>query len=142
MNNRFSLPGIKTIAYINAQQLPSDLGLLAISGSPLTLISPSVDIPFTGEATCTCTRSNANGAGNDTVELSFQSLLELPEHVPLAFLVTDVNNRRFLIGTHEAPFPYIESSQGLGLPDGESSTITYTVTYKAPKGLIPCTYAQ
>ena len=142
MNNHFSLPGIKAIAYINAQELPNDLGLLAISGTPLTLITPSVDIPFTVEATCTWTRSNANGAGNDTVELSFQSLLELPEHVPLAFLVTDVNNRRFLIGTHEAPFPYIESSQDLGSPDGESATTTFTITYKAPKALIPCVYAQ
>lgn len=142
MNNRFSLPGIKSLAYVNAQQLPDDLGLLAISGSPVTVIAPSVDIPFTGEATCTCTRSNSNGAGNDTVELTFQSLLSLPEHMPLAFLVTDVNNRCFLIGTHEAPYPYIESSQGLGLPDSESNTTTYTITYKAPKAMLPCAYVQ
>lgn len=58
MANYFSLPGIKRLSYINAKELPTDLGLLAISGTPLTLISPSVDIPFTGEATCTCTRSN------------------------------------------------------------------------------------
>ena len=121
-------------------ELPSDIGLLGISGMPLALMSPSVDIPFSGEATCTGTRSNANGASNETVELSFQSLLSLPEHIPLAFLVTDVNGRCFLIGTQERPWPYIESSQGLGLPDSESSTITYTVTYKAPKGLIACTY--
>lgn len=140
MNNHFSLPGIKSLRYINAMELPSDIGLLGISGMPLALMSPSVDIPFSGEATCTGTRSNANGASNETVELSFQSLLSLPEHIPLAFLVTDVNGRCFLIGTQERPWPYIESSQGLGLPDSESSTITYTVTYKAPKGLIACTY--
>ena len=139
MNNHFSLPGIKALAYVNALELPSDLGLVGISGLPLTLMVQSVDIPFTGEATCTGTRSNANGAGNETVELTFQSLLALPEHMPLAFLVTDVNDRCFLIGTREQPWPYVESSQGLGLPDGESSTITHTITYKAPKGLIPCT---
>ena len=140
MNNHFSLPGIKSLRYVNAMELPSDLGLLGISGTPLALMCPSVDIPFTGEATCTGTRSNANGAANETVELSFQSLLALPEHIPLAFLVTDVNNRCFLIGTREQPWPYIEGAQDLGLPDGESSTTTYTVTYKAPKGLIACSY--
>lgn len=141
MTDNFSLPGIKALAYVNALELPSDLGLVGISGTPLSLMVASVAIPFTGEATCTCTRSNANGAGNATVELVFQSLLALPEHMPLAFLVTDANDRCFLIGVQEQPWPYVESSQGLGLPDGESSTTTYTVTYKAPKALIPCTCA-
>lgn len=140
MNNIFSLPGIKRLSYINVLDLPLGLGLLGISGTPLVLNVAHVDIPFTGEAACTCTHSNANGSGNETVELTFQSLLALPEHKPLAFLVTDVNGRCFLIGTQERPWPYIESSQGLGLPDGDSSTITYTVTYKAPKGLIECSY--
>ena len=140
MDNKFSLPGIKSLRYVNAMELPSDLGLMGVSGTPFALMCPSVDIPFTGEATCTGTRSNANGAANETIELSFHSLLALPENMPLAFLVTDVNGRCFLIGTQERPWPYIESSQGLGLPDGDSSTITYTVTYKAPKGLIECSY--
>ena len=128
MNNHFSLPGIKALSYVNALELPSDLGLVGISGLPLTLMVQSVDIPFTGEATCTGTRSNANGAGNETVELTFQSLLALPEHMPLAFIVTDANNRSYLIGCREQPWPYIESSQGFGMPDGESSTITHTIT--------------
>ena len=141
MDNKFSLPGIKSLRYINAMELPSDLGLIGISGMPFALMCPSVDIPFTGGATCTGTRTNTNGAANETVELTFQSLLALPENMPLAFLVTDVNDRCFLIGTREQPWPYVESAQGLGFPDGESSTITHTITYKAPKGLIPCTCA-
>lgn len=142
MANYFSLPGIKRLSYINAKELASDLQAHALSGAPVWVTQSQTEIPFTGEASCACTRNNEHGASNESVELTFESLLPIPEHIPLALLVTDVNNRRFLIGTHEAPFPYIESSQGLGLPDGESSTITYTVTYKAPKGLIPCTYAQ
>ena len=88
-----------------------------------------------------CTRTNEHGAPNESVEMSFQSLLSLPDDVPLAFVVTDVNNRSFLIGAKEQPWPYVESSQGFGLPDGESSTTTYTITHKAPKALIPCSCA-
>ena len=141
MNNHFSLPGIKALAYVNALELPSDLGLVGISGLPLTLMVQSVDIPFTGEASCVCTRTNEHGAPNESVEMSFQSLLSLPDDVPLAFVVTDVNNRSFLVGGKEQPWPYVESSQGFGLPDGESSTTTYTITHKAPKALIPCSCA-
>lgn len=141
MSNTFSLPGIKSLSYINAAQLPDDLAAHALSGAPIWLTQSMVMIPFTGEASCVCTRTNEHGAPNESVEMSFQSLLSLPEHIPLAFVVTDVNNRSFLIGAKEQPWPYVESSQGFGLPDGESSTTTYTITHKAPKALIPCTCA-
>ena len=141
MSNTFSLPGIKRLSYINATELPNDLAAHAISCAPIWLTQTMVDIPFTGEASCVGTRTNEHGAPNESVELTFQSLLALPDDVPLAFVVTDANNRSFLIGVREQPWPYIESSRGFGLPDGESSTTTYTITHKAPKALIPCTCA-
>ena len=141
MNNCFSLPGIKSIACINALELPLDLGMVAVSGTPLALMIPFTNIPLTGEASCESTRTNKDGSGNDSVELSFQTLMSIPGYMPLAFLVTDVNNRSYLIGTHEKPWPYIESSQAFGSPDGESSITTYTISYKAPKAMIPCTCA-
>jgi len=141
MNNKFSLPGIKRIAYLNAYELPDNLAMHALSGSPVVVAQPLTSIPFTGEVSCTCTRSNAQGASNESVELVFQSLLCLPEDIPLAFLVTDVNDRTYLIGVREQPFPLIESSQGLGSPDGESGTTTYTITHKSPKAMISCVSA-
>ena len=156
MANYFSLPGIKRLSYINAKELASDLQAHALSGAPVWITQqqteiPSgapvwvtqtqTEIPFTGEASCACTRNNEHGASNESVELTFESLLPIPEHIPLAFIVTDVNNRSYLIGQREQPWPFIESNQGMGMPDGESSTTVYTVTHKGPRAMIPCSCA-
>ena len=58
MANYFSLPGIKRLSYINAKELASDLQAHALSGAPVWVTQSQTEIPFTGEATCTCTRSN------------------------------------------------------------------------------------
>ena len=127
MANYFSLPGIKRLSYINAKELASDLQAHALSGAPVWVTQQQTEIPFTGESTCACTRNNEHGASNESVELTFESLLSLPEHIPLAFVVTDV--------------PFIESNQGMGMPDGESSTTVYTISHKGPRAMIPCSCA-
>ena len=68
---------------------------------------------------------------------SFDSLM----YALLAFIVTDVNNRSYLIGQREQPWPFIESNQGMGMPDGESSTTVYTISHKGPRAMIPCSCA-
>ena len=113
MANYFSLPGIKRLSYINAKELASDLQAHALSGAPVWVTQSQTEIPFTGEASCACTRNNEHGASNESVELTFESLLPIPEHIPLAFIVTDVNNRSYLIGQREQPWPFIESNQGM-----------------------------
>ena len=85
MANYFSLPGIKRLSYINAKELASDLQAHALSGAPVWITQQQTEIPFTGESTCACTRNNEHGASNESVELTFESLLPLPEHIPLAF---------------------------------------------------------
>lgn len=141
MANYFSLPGIKRLSYINAKELASDLQAHALSGAPVWITQQQTEIPFTGESSCACTRNNEHGASNESVELTFESLLPLPEHIPLVFIVTDVNNRSYLIGQREQPWPFIESNQGMGMPDGESSTTVYTISHKGPRAMIPCSCA-
>ena len=81
MANYFSLPGIRRLSYINAKELASDLQAHALSGAPVWITQQQTEIPFTGESTCACTRNNEHGASNESVELTFESLLPLPEHI-------------------------------------------------------------
>ena len=135
MNTHFSLPGIKSIAVIPANDLSSELAMQSLAGLP---ISPPMAelIPFHGEATCECTQTYAP-ALLEMVELTFSSLVELPADKHLAILVTDANHIPYLIGTKEE-HPAIERRQTFGNPNSDSNLYTYTIRMSAPRALIRC----
>lgn len=138
MNPTFALPGVKHIAFIDASLLPESLGQLGIAGVPIYIMGQFTPVPFSGEPTCIGSRTNASVGSSQTVELTFQSRIELPEDKHLAFLVIDANDSSYLIGTHEDPHPLIESEQTFGVPDTDANTTTYTVRYTAPRALLSC----
>lgn len=138
MCNSFSLPGIKCIAHINANTLPSDITLQAIAGVPVGVFQDMSHLHTTGEPTCVCTRNNAHNGSSQTVELTFQTTEDLPQDYPLAFLLIDAMDQAYLVGVREAPHPAIEATTDKGTPSGESNTTTYKVNYTAPRALIPC----
>lgn len=135
MNTHFSLPGIKSISVIPANNLPSELAMQSLAGLPISPPTAEV-IPFHGEATCECTQTYAP-ALSEMVELTFSSLVELPADKQLAILVTDANRIPYLIGTKEE-HPAIERRQTFGNPDSESNLYTYTIRMSAPRALIRC----
>lgn len=136
MNTHFSLPGIKSIAVVYANDLPSELAMQSIAGLPISAPSTAEDIPFHGEATCECTQTYAP-LHAEKVELTFSSLVELPSDKHLAILVTDANRIPYLIGTKEE-HPAIERRQTFGSPDADSNLYTYTIQMCAPRALIRC----
>jgi len=138
MNNCFSLPGVKAIAYCYAKHLSPDLELQAIAGVPVYATAPLTNIPTTGEPTCECLLTNENYGSNEKVTLSFHSRAQLPDDDYLAFVVIDANDNAYLIGTREEPHPLISRTQSFGTPGGDPSTFTYEITHASVKALIPC----
>jgi hypothetical protein len=138
MSSHFSLPGIKSIAYLIADGLTEQLAMQSLAGLPIYIHIANTPIGFNGEPTCECTQSNAAVSPSQSVEFSFQSTEQLPDDRYLSILVTDVNGRSYLIGTKEE-HPVIERVQSFGNPDSDPSTFTYNVTLTAPRALIPCT---
>lgn len=137
MCNHFSLPGIKAIAYLAAMQLPDNLAMQSLAGLEIGILVDMMNIPFSGEPTCECTQTNAQGGSSEAVELVFLSNTQLPEEFHLAFVVIDANSRYFLIGTKEE-HPAIERRQNFGAPQGDPSCYTYTISLTSPRALIPC----
>ena len=137
MCNHFSLPGIKAIAYLAAMQLPDNLAMQSLAGLEIGILVDMMNIPFSGEPTCECTQTNAQGGTSQTVEFVFRSILQLPEEFHLAFVVIDANSRYYLIGTKEE-HPVIERLQSFGSPEGDPSSNTYTISLTSPRALIPC----
>lgn len=139
MNTPVSLPGIKSIAYINSNALPPELMMQAIAGLTISKPGSTIRIPFHGEATCECT-SIQTPSISESVELTFSTLALLPSDNHLAFLVTDANNIPYLLGTREH-HPSIERQQAFGSPEADSNLYTYTIKLSAPRALIRCTLA-
>ena len=138
MKSHFFLPGIKSIYYVPCTSLPSSLMLHALSSMPIALTTGLVPIPFAGDPTCECESANNNNGPSQSVTLTFQSLEVIPEDIPIAFALTDVNGQSYLIGTKEQPYPLITCRQSFGSPTGDAHSLAVEVAFTGPKALFPC----
>ena len=141
MNSQFALPGIKSLAYVFSDNLNNNIAMQAVAKMPIMIFAQLTPLPFTGECTCVAENTNENNGTAETATLTFQSQVELPENHPVAFVITDVMDRTYILGAKEAPFPQIGVSRGFGLPDAEPSAISYEVKYQSMKALVACSIA-
>ncbi len=95
-------------------------------------------IPFFGEPECKCQRKKSTAGYEDTATLKFLTSDELPNGIPLGFIVTDINDNSFLIGSREAPHPIIECEHRTGSPNGDAAGYLCEVKHVAIRSLIPC----
>lgn len=132
-----ALPGIKSIAYVPCELVQRNCDLKCLASMPVRVFTTPIPIILKGEATCaTVSQYNKNGR-TETTTLRFATLSPVPINKHVAFIVTDTNDHPFLVGLHEAPYPVIKISHSTGTPDGDPAVLTYEVTFKALKSLIP-----
>ncbi len=131
------LPGIVRIEYVLAESLVPNITLQAIAGVPVGLFAATTAVGFDRRtALCETETEFDNNATLETAKLTFSTVDRLPT-ANLCFVVTAVGGERYLIGTREAPFPIVKREQTTGLPDGDASTSTYTVSYSERVALVP-----
>ncbi len=132
------LPGIKAVGWVDCRHLPQRVDLTGICRMPLPILTDIHPIDFFGDVDCSC-KSQKNCAGyEDTAILKFLAAEELPHGVLLGFVVTDVNDRSYLIGSKETPHPQIEFEHRKGSPSGDAAGVYYEIKHVALKSLIPC----
>ena len=132
------LPGIRHIAYVDAEALTPHITLQALAKIPVGIFARLSFVPFAQRsALCETETEFDNNSSLETVTLTFASAETLPTDKNLAFAITCVNGEQWLIGTHEAPFPFIKKESSSGLPEGDANTIQYTVTYTNKVALVP-----
>ncbi len=132
------LPGIKAIGWLDCRHLPRRVDLLGICVMPLPILTDIHPIAFFGEPDCRCQRKKSTAGYEDNATLKFLSTDDLPHDIPLGFVVTDVNEQTFLIGSREAPLPIVEREQRMGAPSTDAAGIQYEVKHVALRTLIPC----
>ena len=132
------LPGIRHIAYVDAEALTPHITLQALAKIPVGIFARLSFVPFEQRtAICETETELDNNATLETATLTFASSETLPTDKKLAFAITCVNGEQWLIGSKEAPFPFIKKESSSGLPDGDTNTILYTVTYTNKVALVP-----
>lgn len=132
------LPGVKAIGWLDCRNLPRRVDLLGICVMPLPILTDIHSIPFFGEPECKCQRKKSTAGYEDTATLKFLTSEDLPHGIPLGFVVTDINDNSFLIGSRETPHPTIECEQRTGSPTGDAAGYFCEVKHVALKSLIPC----
>lgn len=136
--NNYLLPGIKAIGWLRSDALPTRIDLKGICGQIVKIINRINYVDFFDEPKCNCKREKNAGNYTETATLQFQCGEKLPEDIKLSFLVTDVFNKSYIIGSKEAPMAEVAVELKKGVPGSESASYNYEVKHVALKTLIPC----
>ena len=132
------LPGIKAIGWVDCHRLPANVALSAICGMQVVILTEILPIAFFDEPTCQCKTKKDGGGYEDTATLKFLTERKLPNGAVLGFVVTDVNDKSFLIGSLESPHPTIETERRTGIPSGDAAGYEYEIRHVAIKSMVPC----
>ena len=130
-----SLPGIKAIAFLPCKLLPPNIVEKFLAGVPIGVFSTSTPIEHYGNASCEAESEYIGGGYFEKTSLDFTTTDEIPQSQELAFVVTDVHDKSYLIGVMEAPFPIVNITNKV---DDETKISEVKVTFQRQKSLIPC----
>lgn len=135
------LPGVKFIGLLNANRLQRCVYLNKITGQATPVLTSIEQVFFSDEPDCQCKTEPMNGSYQETATLKFLSTTLLPM-IPggnYAFVVTDIEDNSFLIGSLEPPHLTFECTMQCGAPDGDGSGFYYEIKHCQYRTMIPCT---
>lgn len=134
----YSLPGIRKIQIVRSEHLVAGVMLHSICGCEVVITAPAVTIEFVGKSMLKWEGSKVNGSRQEKSTLEFSTVHPLPENENLAFVVTSVSGRQYLIGSHEGRHPVVSYSGTTGEPSGSAAVLAYKITHIAQKSVLPC----
>ena len=130
-----SLPGIKAISYVPCRLLSPNILEKYRAGVPIGVFAYSKSIEHYGNASWEAESEYIRGGYFEKTSLDFTTTDEIPQSQELAFVVTDVHDKSYLIGVMEAPFPIVNITTKV---DDETNIAEVKVTFTRHKSLIPC----
>lgn len=138
------LPGLRYIGWLNGANLKRRVDLDGIVGQPVPILTELHEIDFCGKVECSCKSTKEGNTYSDTATLKFftASLLPFTREKNVAFVVTDIAGRSFLIGSKEMPCTNIIPSLNHGFPDGDEAGFLYEIRHVACKSMVPCVISR
>lgn len=138
MSQPVILPGIRSIAWISIDELPSDFERHALSGEPLPLPNVRNAVNFSGFPECSVTRSKTCGGYYETATLKFHSNDILPIKERICLVIEDMRGNTFLLGSSRPPFPEFKAERAFSRPGSDPADLSYEVSFVALSTLIKC----
>jgi len=135
---RQSLPGIRSLGYVERERLQRQIMHKSLSGIPVGVFTDITPINFVGVPTCETASDYDNNGRIEKATLRFATNDSIPLYKGLAFVMTDCDGRSWILGTREKPRPIVKVNGSTGVPDGDASTWNFEVTLYAHRALIEC----
>lgn len=130
-----SLPGIKAISFVPCHLLSPNIVEKYRAGVPIGVFSLTTPIEHYGNASCEAESEYIGGGYFEKTSLEFTTTDEIQQMPELAFVVTDVHDKSYLIGVKEAPFPIVNITTKV---DNQTDISDVKVIFSRQKSLIPC----
>lgn len=127
-----NLPGISRIQAVPIEMLPDNIQAKALAGVRITLLSDAQEIAFNNSSLSYERNFSSNGYA-ESVVLKFRSHVDLTKY-KYAFVVTDVNKHRYLLGFKEYPSLRIERTKVVST--SAVNIYDYQISLTAKKALI------
>lgn len=109
-----------------------------MTGQLVAISAPITAINIIAKATYTWEGNTVNNARQEKGTLKFITNDYIPDHEPLAFVLTTPDQQQYIVGKRERCYPVIKYSDTTGQRAGDRAARTYTVTYVAQKAAIEC----
>lgn len=133
------LPGIAAAGYCKSANLQPDVLDVIDESEKMKVYGSFTDIPITGNGSMTVKSKDVKGATIYTVTVAFQicadddtakGICKQLEKNIHAFIFTNINGNKLLVGTHEKPYPVVTTQyQNDDSPTGKRGYLV-EVTYQ------------
>lgn len=135
MNITQSLPNIVKVFTIPCASLAPNIVEKYMAGLPVGVFPLPTEVEQYGTGAVEAANELDDGTYYEKTTLQFSTAEEIDNRTPMAFVVMDAQEKYFLIGAKEAPYPIIEIAKSVS---SESNVNNVKVTFSKRKSLIPC----
>ena len=132
-----SLPALKSIAYLPCSLLPPDTLEKYLTGIPVGIFAAVTPVVYFDSSSCEAEAEYHNGVSYEKTTLKFRTTDEIPRSQDIAFVITDVQGKSYLIGHRELPYPMVAITSVI---DKDTNIFEVKVAFSARKSLIPCAF--
>lgn len=130
-----ALPGIRSVAYIKAEEVEENVVERAAAGLPVAVYHGLQEIETDGRAEATLETKQENGDTYEKATLTATTTDDVPKGEGLAFVIEDTNGNNYLIGRRERPQASVEVTHKIG---EDKNAKEVKVTFVAKMAMIAC----
>lgn len=132
-----SLPALKSIAYLPCSLVSPDTLEKYLAGIPVGIFAAVTPVVHFDSSSCEAEAEYNNGVSYEKTTLQFRTTDDIPRSQDIAFVITDVQGKSYLIGHLERPYPMVAVTFTI---DKDTNIYEVKVSFSSRKALIPCAF--